>query len=167
MPVQTSIKPSLSQGAAGTHFSAWSANNGRIRTRGLELDVGAKSKERVFGLAAIRGTVAGETVVIPTTTFTADLFEGVVMNNFLEELELSGSYSVDAGSAVGTCDIGDIWVQVPDGVEPKYGEPIFVVTTGNGAGKFTNNSGAGVSIPGRFLGGRTDEGIAPVELRRG
>jgi len=163
MPVQTQVRPRPRSGAAGTHVTAWSASNAPVNTRALESTPGCPKD--VFGRASIRGTTPGETVRIPSATFTADNFEGVIMNNFLIEHDLADSYVIEGGAAVGVCRHGDIWVQVVPGASPMYGSPVHIVTTGGYAGMFTVSGG--VAINGMFIGEVSEDGLAPVELRRG
>jgi len=162
MPVQTTVKPRLSFGSAGTHVTGWSAANAPVNTRALEIT--AQTPREVFGLGSIRGTTPGETVIVPTETFVAATFEGVIMNNFLLTHSLEETYNVEEGAAVGVCRYGDIWVKVVDGVEPNYGDSVHLLFAGENAGRFSTTGG--VAITGMFVGGRTDDGLAPVELRR-
>jgi len=163
MPVQKEVRSRMRYGAAGTHVTAWSVNNAPVNTRALEMLPG--SPHKAFGLGAIRGTTPGETVAVPTETFDTATFEGVIMNNFLVEHDLADGYTMGGNNAVGVCRHGDIWVQISEDVEPAYGDLVHLLFTGDNAGKFSNDGG--IALTGMFTGSRTDEGIAPVELRRG
>jgi len=156
MPVQTQVKPRMTVGAAGTHVTAWSAANAPVNTRALEGNVASP-----FGLASIRGAIPGKTVHVPTATFDAANFEGVIMNNFLIEHDLSDGYVV-TDNAVGVCRHGDVWVQVADGVATEYGTPVQVIPT---TGQF--GISGGIAIDGAMFTGEVVDGLAPVEFRRG
>jgi len=159
MPVQLDVRPRLSQGAAGTHYTAWSANNARVWTRALENTSGLPSL--YFGRPAFEGSIPGQSVSIDV----GGNFEGVLMNNFLIEHNLADGYSLEEGAAVGVCDIGDVWVKLADGDNAGYGAAVFV--TGDETGRAIFTSQGGTQVPGRFLGERTEDGLAPVEIRRG
>ena len=69
---------------------------------------------------------------------------------------------------------GRIYGRVVDGVEIAYGDPVYLITSGDNAGMFTNSASSTgqeeegeaddtIAIKGRFLCG-VDSNIAIVEL---
>ena len=71
---------------------------------------------------------------------------------------------------------GRVYARVAEGVEPAYGDSLFIITSGAEAGFVTNNAAAvaaegeeaaptTIAIKGRFLGGvDSTTKVAPVEL---
>jgi hypothetical protein len=149
----------MQQGTPGTHVDAWSASNGSVVTRSIELS--ENTPDSVFGRPAVVGNTPGQSVTIPTSAIAASQFMGVIMNNFLAEHDLADGYILDDKSAVGVMDWGRAWVLIPDGVTPNYGDPLHVVIADEEA--FFSNTG-GVAVPGRFLHG--GDGIAAVDVGR-
>ena len=120
-----------------------------------------------FGLGVVQGSKPGVNIALPETGATADKFEGVTTNNRTTEYDLEGKLHVRNGAAVGVMRYGKIYVQVEDEDEPAYGDPAFLIITGDDAGRFTSteNSGSTIAVNARFIG-TVDNGVAPIELMR-
>jgi len=117
-----------------------------------------------FGMGAMVGNNPGSDVLVPTPGMEVTSFEGVVLTGFTQEMNMAGEVQVRAAQTVGVLRYGHCWVRVPDGVTPAYGDALYLVVTGNGAGTFTNNSGAGIKVAGMFIGGLGTGNVAPVEI---
>jgi len=119
----------------------------------------------MFGMGAVKGTSPGVNVNVPTSTSTADQFEGVVMTSFTEQMDMAGDITLKKGKTVGILRWGRAWVRVPSGVTPAYGDAVYLVISGTDAGKFTNTSSAStIAINARFRDGLGSGNIAPIEL---
>lgn len=65
---------------------------------------------------------------------------------------------------------GKIYGRVAEGVEPAYGDSVYLITEGEEAGCFTNAASQAegsttIAVKGRFVGGvDTNAQIAPIEL---
>lgn len=129
------------------------------------------------GMGVVQGTTPGKTIKIADSEATAAVFEGVVNNNRTTEYDLDGKIRILKGAGTGVLRWGTIYVLVAEGAEPAYGDPVYLVTSGDDAGKFSNSDGSdatvepaveanGIQVGGRFLGA-AENGIAPVELYQG
>ena len=95
---------------------------------------------------------------------TAGTFEGIVTNRRTTELNLEGALTLRNKCALGVMQYGVIYGLVADNIEPAYGDAVYLLTTGNQAGYFTNASGTGaLAIKGRFVSTVSD-GVAAIEL---
>ena len=118
----------------------------------------------MFGMGAVRGDKPGYNVAVPVTASTADEFEGIVMTGFTNEMSMEGDVRILSAQTVGILRYGNAWVRIADGVEPEYGDAMYLVTSGADAGKFTNIDTDGIAVKGRFVGGADTYGIAPAEM---
>jgi hypothetical protein len=116
-----------------------------------------------FGLGVVKGTAAGKGVKIPVAGSSATDFEGIVTNRRTTELDLEGNLSLRTKCALGVMRYGVIYALLAEGATPEYGDAVYMVKTGDDAGKFTDSSSSTVAIKGRFLSG-ADNGVAIVEL---
>lgn len=119
-----------------------------------------------FGVGVVQGSKPGTNVALPTSEATAEVFEGIVTNNRTTEYDLEGNIHVRNGAAVGVMRYGKIYGRVSDGVEPEYGDAVYLITDGDEAGCFTNAEGVStVAIKARFLSGVDSTAqIAVIEL---
>ena len=118
----------------------------------------------LLGAGVVKGTEAGK-IKLPQTGATAATFEGITTNNHTTEYDLTGKTFVRKGAAVGVMKYGRIYARVADGVEVAYGDPLYLIVTGDEAGCFTKTAGSNVAVKGRFLGAKDAvAGVAPVEL---
>ena len=65
---------------------------------------------------------------------TAAKFEGITTNNRTTEYDLEGKLAVRKGAAVGVMRYGKIYGRVAEGVEPAYGDSVYLITEGEEAG---------------------------------
>ena len=127
-----------------------------------------------FGLGVVKGSNPGVNIALPTEAATAGDFEGITTNNRTTEYDMDGNLAIRKGVSVGVMRYGRIYGRVVDGVEIAYGDPVYLITSGDNAGMFTNPASSTgqeeegeaddtIAIKGRFLGG-VDSNIAIVEL---
>lgn len=117
-----------------------------------------------FGMGVVQGTDAGKGVKIPVTASTAAVFEGIVVNSHSQEMDRDGNVNIAPKQAVGVLTYGKIWARIVAEITPVYGEALYLVTSGENAGYFTNASTGNVAVKGRFIGGSGTGEVAPVEL---
>ena len=137
-----------------------------------------------YGIGVVQGSKPGSNVAIPTQDATAAQFEGISVNNHHTERDLEGELSIRKGATVGVMTYGKVYARVAEDVEPAYGDPVYLIVSGDEAGYFTNvaaSAGEGstgddsvdegsasvstIAIKARFLG--TFDGtnkVAPIEL---
>lgn len=116
-----------------------------------------------FGLGVVQGTDVGTGVKLPTAASEATDFEGIVNNRRTTENALDGGPVIKNKATVGILRYGRIYGALADGAAPTYGDAVYMVKSGDDAGKFTDSSSSTVAIKGRFLSGDLD-GIAVIEL---
>lgn len=116
-----------------------------------------------FGLGVVKGTNAGSGVKVPVAGSAAGDFEGIVTNRRTTELDLDGGLSLRNKCSLGIMRYGVIYALLADGATPEYGDALYMVKSGDDAGKFTDSSSSTLAIKGRFLSG-ADNGVAIVEL---
>ena len=117
-----------------------------------------------YGMGAMQGNAPGATVAVPTPAHQTRNFEGVVMTGFTTEMDMDGDVNIRHQQMVGVLRYGNAWARIPYGVEPSYGQNVFLVTNGENAGLFTNAATGNMAINARFIGSRGTGNIAPVEL---
>lgn len=93
-----------------------------------------------FGLGVVQGSKPGVNIALPTEDATAAVFEGITTNNRTTEYDLEGKLSVRQGAAVGVMRYGKIYGRVAEGVEPEYGDSVYLIIEGDEAGCFTNEA---------------------------
>ena len=119
----------------------------------------------LFGIGVVQGTTKGRTVKKPTNAATAATFEGITVNGLTTEYTMEGKISIRKGVGIGIMRYGRIYGRVATGATPAYGDPIYMVKTGDEAGYFTNASEGALAVKGRFLGSvDSSNQIAPIEL---
>ncbi len=104
-----------------------------------------------FGIGAVKGTAGGKQVKVPAAGATAADFEGIVVNRRTTEYDLEGKINIRKNSTVGVMRYGRIYGRVAAGVTTAYGEAVYMVTSGDEAGFFTNTADGNVAVNGRFL----------------
>jgi hypothetical protein len=105
-------------------------------------------------------------VAIPTESATAADFEGVTTNNLTTEYDTEGNLAIRNGASVGVMRYGRIYGRLTEDADPAYASSVYLVTSGDEAGRFTSTSGSNtVAISARFLS-RADKSanIAIIEL---
>lgn len=129
-----------------------------------------------FGMGVVVGTNAGSGVKLPVESSTLAQFEGIIQNGGTTEYDVEGKLSIRNGASVGVMRYGRIYVRVAKGVSPAYGDSVWLITSGDEAGCFTNANATApkegetaaytaVNIKARFLCGYDASAqIAAVEL---
>lgn len=129
-----------------------------------------------FGIGVVQGANPGSGIAMPKAASTAAKFEGITTNNHHTEHDLEGSLNIRKSAAIGVMTYGRVYARVPDGVEPTYGDSLYLITSGDDVGCFTNEAAEAskegetatsttIAIKGRFLGGiDSTTKVAPVEL---
>lgn len=122
---------------------------------------GAETGKLFFGTGVVQGDEPGVTVAIPSSGSTAEKFEGVVMYSANVEMDDDGNVLLRNGQVIDVCQTGKLWVQIPDEVEPAYGDAVYLIVDGEDAGKFTKDVGSNVALKAKFIGS-AENGVAPV-----
>jgi len=119
----------------------------------------------MFGMGAVQGATPGTDVLVPTSASTIVTFEGLVVANLTNEMNMQGDVSVKTQGTLGVMRWGRGWARVVPGITPKYGDPLYLTITGTYAGFFTNVSGSGtIAVNGTFAGGLGSINVAPIRL---
>ncbi len=106
-----------------------------------------------FGLGVVKGTLAGTQVLLPDSDSVAADFEGITVNGFTTENNMSGNVLLAEGATVGVISKGRIWACVKGSLTIGYGDKVYLVNSGDNAGKFSNVATDGILIPGaKFIG---------------
>jgi hypothetical protein len=117
-----------------------------------------------FGMGVVHGAVPGANVSLPTAGSTADQFEGIVLTG-VKSMDLQGSVTIGETDTLGILKWGRAWVRLASGVASvAYGDALYLVISGDDAGKFTNEESGAIAVNGAFIGGLESGDIAPVEL---
>ena len=116
-----------------------------------------------FGMGVVKGTTAGTGVKVPASGATAGDFEGIVVNRRTTENAIDGGPVLKNKCTVGVLRYGRIYGLLAANETPAYGDPVYLVVSGNDAGCFAKTSTNNVAVKGRFLSGASD-GIAIIEL---
>lgn len=109
-----------------------------------------------FGVGVVQGSKPGINIALPDNKATASVFEGITTNNRTTEYDLEGKLHVRSGAAVGVMRYGKIYGRVADGVEPEYGDSVYLIIEGDEAGCFTNEA------PVAKQADESDDGKAPT-----
>lgn len=127
-----------------------------------------------FGTGVVQGSKSGINVKRPTSDSTVAKFEGIVTNNRTTEYDMDGNLFIRKGASVGVMRYGRIYGRIAAGVTPAYGDSVYLISSGDEAGFFTNAAASTaedsadastIAIKGRFLGGvDTSAQIAVIEL---
>lgn len=118
-----------------------------------------------FGVGVVRGTTAGNGIKFPASDSVSTDFEGIIVNNRTTETDMEGKLSIRKHSAVGVMRYGKVYALVATGAEPKYGEPVYIVRSGDEAGYVTNKSDGAIPIKARFAGAAdSSANVVSVEL---
>lgn len=129
-----------------------------------------------FGIGVVQGAKPGSGIAMPKTASTAAKFEGITTNNHHTEHDLEGDLHIRKSAAIGVMTYGRVYARVSTSVEPVYGDSLFLITSGDDVGCFTNvaaetpkegetAASTTIAIKGRFLGGvDSTTKVAPVEL---
>ena len=117
-----------------------------------------------FGMGVVQGASPGANVKLPGGASTAGQFEGVVTAG-VKSIDLQGAVMTGETDTLGILKWGKVWVRLAAGVGAvAYGDALYLVTSGDDAGKFANEESDAIPVNGVFIGGMESGGIAPVEL---
>lgn len=105
-----------------------------------------------FGVGVVKGTAAGQQVNLPGDDSVAADFEGIVVNRRTTEYDMEGKIHIRQNSTVGVMRYGRIYGRVAAGATPAYGDPVYMVKSGEEAGYFTNVADGAIAVNARFLG---------------
>lgn len=147
MSAQTEYGLRMGTGSAGGFVDA---SRHEVESRGNAADDG----EMLFGLGAVTGDEPGKNVTLPDSDSAASDFEGVTVNSHRHEQDRDGKVTLRKGETVGVMRKGRIYARVTEDSDPAYGDAVYLVTDGDDAGKFTEDSSAGIAVSGVFLGGK-------------
>jgi len=117
-----------------------------------------------YGMGAMHGATPGVDVKVPVTADTAVKFEGLVLNGYLNEMDMDGAIKIAPLQTVGIMRYGKAWARVSEEAEPTYGAALYLIKTGSEAGLFTTESTGNLAINGKFIGTFGTGNIAPVEI---
>lgn len=97
-------------------------------------------------MGVVTGDSKGINIRVPKTGDTAAKFEGIALNSFTQQHDLDGVVSVSAGAAVSVMRYGRAWGRIPKSVTPEFGDALYLIISGDDAGKFTNAAGDGTTV---------------------
>jgi hypothetical protein len=103
-----------------------------------------------FGMGAVQGANPGTDVKAPTDTDTADKFEGLLLNGFTNEMDYHGDVKIYPLQTVGVLQYGKGWARVVPELTIAYGDPLYLVKSGDNAGLFTNEADGNIAVNGAF-----------------
>ena len=117
-----------------------------------------------FGMGVVQGTVPGSNVKLPVSDSTSDMFEGIVITG-VKSMDLQGAVAIEKTDTLGILKWGKVWVRLASVVASvAYSDSLYLVISGDDAGKFTNEADNAIAVNGVFIGGIESGDIAPVEL---
>lgn len=160
MAAQLDYGYSMSKGVPGGKYDL---SPDEVITRTSEEEDGVLK----FGMAVMVGSTPGTTVKVAGTGATTAKMEGIVLHAANTEQDRKGRVVVPNNASVGIMRRGKVWARVAEDVKPVYGDPLYVVVSGDDAGSLSNAAGTdnvNVKIGGYFIGEAEAEGIAPVLL---
>ena len=79
---------------------------------------------------------------------------------------MDGAVALKNEATVGVLTHGKVWARIKAGITPAYGDALYLITTGDNAGLFTNatETGAIAITGGKFVGSKGTGDVAPVEI---
>ena len=117
-----------------------------------------------FGMGVVQGSVPGTNVKLPTSASTAGTFEGIVLTG-VKSMDLQGAIAIEETDTLGVLKWGKAWVRLASGIATVvYGDQLYLVKSGDDAGRFSNEADDAIAVNGVFIGGIESGDIAPVEL---
>lgn len=117
-----------------------------------------------FGMGVVSGTNTNG-IKKPTSSSTSAAFIGITVNGRTNQYGTDGVLSIPNKATLGVMRYGRIYALVKSGVTVGKGDSLFLVISGDNAGKFTNVAGAdAVAVNGRFDTAKDSAGIAQVTL---
>lgn len=155
MGVQTSYSYGISKGMVGGLYDiSYYENNTFITPGGIP-----------FGYGVVKGANPGVDVKLPDAGSKAVDFEGIVQNGFTTMQDMNGKAVPEKDSSIGVLRVGKIWGAVGAAAEPAYDKPVYLITDGDEAGRFTTEEDTATKIllPLRFIDEKDDD-IAPIRV---
>lgn len=155
MGVQTSYNYGISKGMVGGLYDiSYYENNTFITPGGIP-----------FGYGVVKGANPGVDVKLPDTGSKAADFEGIVQNGFTTMQDMNGKAIPEKDSSIGVLRVGKIWGAVGAAAAPAYDRPVYLITEGEEAGRFTTEEDTSTKIllPLRFIDEKDDD-IAPIRV---
>lgn len=155
MGVQTSYSYGISKGMVGGLYDiSYYENNTFITPGGIP-----------FGYGVVKGANPGVDVKLPDAGSKAVDFEGIVQNGFTTMQDMNGKAVPEKDSSIGVLRVGKIWSAVGAAAEPAYDKPVYLITDGDEAGRFTTEEDTATKIllPLRFIDEKDDD-IAPIRV---
>lgn len=155
MGVQTSYNYGISKGMAGGLYDISYYENNTFTTPG----------GIPFGYGVVKGANPGVDVRLPDTGSKAADFEGIVQNGFTTMQDMNGKAVPEKDSSIGVLRTGKIWGAVGAKAQPAYDKPVYLITDGDEAGRFTTEEDASTKLllPLRFIDEKDDD-IAPIRV---
>lgn len=159
MSVQTAYNFYTEKGVAG---GLYDLSHHDVNSRRNECEDGVLK----FGMGVVVGTTKGTQVKLPASGASIANFEGIVINGNSTEMDKAGDVVVKKEDTVGVLTHGRVWARIKAGITPAYGDALYLITTGENAGLFTNATEANaIEITGgKFVGTKGTGNIAPVEI---
>lgn len=124
----------------------------------------SSAKTMRFGMGVVRGDNPGTDVLVPNNDSENSQFEGLVLTGFTNQMDMGGKVIISPLQTVGVLRWGKAWARVANGIAPAYGEPLYVIKSGDDAGLFTNIATDNLAVNGKFIGSLGTGDIAPVEI---
>lgn len=155
MGVQTSYDYGISKGMVGGLYDiSYYENNTFITPGGIP-----------FGYGVVKGTNPGVDVKLPDSDSKAEDFEGIVQNGFTTMQDMAGRAIPEKDQSIGVMRIGKIWGAVGVAANPAYDKPVYLITDGDEAGRFTTEEDTSTKIllPLQFIDEKDDD-IAPIRV---
>ena len=150
---------------AGLPGGIYDLSDKKIVTRRIDENVETKP-----GLGLVVGTTAGETAAAPTSSSTADDFEGIFVHGSKNmENDMDGVAATGGYESIGIMQKGRIWALIVDTATISYKAGVALIVEGDNAGKFTSTddtSETTVTLSDAVFTGvsDTENGIAVIEL---
>lgn len=125
-----------------------------------------------FGMGVVIGETPGSDVSLPQEEDTLASFEGITVNGYTTQQDLDGVVSIQDGKSVGVLSSGRIWARLKEGTTAVHGNRVYLITSGEYAGYFTNtvddsdedDAESLMELPARFVGNAYNSVLAPVEM---
>lgn len=156
MGVQTSYNYGIQKGIAGGLYDlTYYENNTFITPGGIP-----------FGYGVVKGATPGVNVKLPGTGSKAEDFEGIVQNGFTTMQDMKGVAVPEKDQSIGVLRTGKIWGVVGAAAKPAYDKPVYLITDGEEAGRFTtedDESSTKILLSSRFIDAK-DGDIAPIRV---
>lgn len=155
MGVQTTYNYGISKGIAGGLYDiTYYENNTFITPGGIP-----------FGYGVVKGATPGSDIKLPAADSKAADFEGVTQNGFTTQQDMQGNAVPVKGESMGVLRTGKIWAAVGENAVPAYDKPVYLIVSGDEAGRFTTEEDQSekVLLPAKFILEK-DGGIAPIRI---